>query len=61
MNETKEKLGSAFNEWMRRYIEDPAAFEAEFRTVQDFLAEKAGGKEPSYGAICVEYLELLMR
>lgn len=51
----------AFNEWMRRYTEEPAQFEAEFRTVGEFLAEEARGEEPSYGATCDAYLEQLMR
>ncbi|WP_100961040.1 hypothetical protein [Bosea sp. FBZP-16] len=54
------KVAAAFNEWMRRYTEDPAAFDAEFQTVGRFLAEQAEGKEPSYGDRCVAMLEQLM-
>ena len=48
-----------FNEWMRRYIETPHEFEAEFNTVTRFLTEQAKGKEPSYGEACVAYLKHL--
>lgn len=44
-----------FNEWMRRYIEEPERFNAEFRTVQQFLADESEGKEPSYGEACTAY------
>lgn len=50
----------AFNEWMRRYTEKPEAFEAEFRSGGDFLAQEAKGQEPSYGAHCDAYLAQLM-
>jgi hypothetical protein len=39
----------AFNEWMRRYTEEPEAFEASFRTCGEFLAQQANGEEPTYG------------
>lgn len=39
----------AFNEWMRRYTEEPEAYEAQFRTVGRFLQEQAAGREPTYG------------
>lgn len=50
----------AFNEWMRRYTEEPERFEAEFRTVAEFQAQDALGKEPDYGATCDAYLTELM-
>lgn len=49
-------MAAAFNEWMRRYTEDPAAFEAQFQTVGEFLAAKAAGEEPSYGEVCAEFM-----
>lgn len=52
----KSRLAAALNEWMRRFTEDPQAFEAEFQTVSRFLAEVANGAEPSYGEVVVEYL-----
>jgi len=50
----------ALNEWMRRYIETPEAFGREFREVQEFLADQAAGREPSYGEACVAYMEKLI-
>jgi hypothetical protein len=54
------KMAAAFNEWMRRYIEEPEKFEAEFRTVSTFLSEQSAGKTPTYGEICAAYLAELM-
>jgi hypothetical protein len=56
----KKKLAAAFNEWMRRYTENPEEFTREFQTVQEFLAAKSSGKEPSYGEHCAEYLLTLV-
>lgn len=53
MNSTDMKR--TFNEWMRRYTEEPETFAAEFKTVGTFLAEQAEGKEPSYGEVCTAY------
>jgi hypothetical protein len=47
------------NEWMRRYIEEPEKFEAEFKTVIQFISEDSAGKEPSYGERCTAYMEYL--
>jgi hypothetical protein len=49
-------MAPAFNEWLRRYTENPEQFEAQFRTIERAKAELAEGKEPSYGEVCVEYL-----
>lgn len=59
----KKKLTQveAFNEWMRRYIEDPEQFEREMVSVNKFIAESRVGREPSYGEACSEYLNRLMR
>lgn len=54
------KVAVGFNEWMRRYTEEPAAFEAEFRTVKRFLQEKGSGRTPTYGERSKAYLEKLM-
>lgn len=43
------------NEWMRRYLEEPEKFEAEFRTITRFLTDQSEGREPDYGARCVAY------
>lgn len=48
---------AAFNEWMRRYIEDPDTFSREFQSVRDFLAAENAGVTPSYGEECTAYLE----
>ena len=49
-------IAKAFNEWMRRYIEDPAAYEAEFNSVAGFREAEAEGREPDYGERCAAYL-----
>lgn len=51
-----DTLELCFNEWLRRYTNDPAAFEAEFATVERFKRENDSGISPSYGAVCVAYL-----
>jgi hypothetical protein len=48
------------NEWMRRYIDEPEKFRAQFRTVSDFLADQAGGKQPTYGDECTAYQFFLL-
>lgn len=53
-------MPQAFNEWMRRYTDEPEKFEAEFQTVGAFLAEKYQGREPSYGESCTTYLKKIM-
>lgn len=58
--ETRELMVRSNNEWMRRYIEEPERFMAEFRSVQAFLAAEAEGREPDYGEACVAYQEQLM-
>lgn len=58
---TNEQMARAFNEWMRRYTEEPEVFEAEFRSVGRFLTEQAGGEEPSYGQACAAYMEEILR
>lgn len=55
-----EKIAAAFNEWMRRYTENPESFEREFQSVGDFLRERAQGKAPSYGQLCAAYLAKLI-
>jgi len=50
----------AFNEWMRRYIEEPERFEREMTTVNEFMKAEAGGVEPDYGQSCAAYLQKLM-
>ncbi len=55
----KQTMAAAFNEWMRRYVEDPKAFAAEFESVQKYTAELEAGDTPSYGDRCAAYMENL--
>jgi hypothetical protein len=57
---TLEQIALALNEWMRRYIADPKAFEAEFETVGEFFKAKEEGREPSYGETCAAYMQKLL-
>jgi hypothetical protein len=43
------------NEWMRRYIEEPEAFQREFQSITQFLKDEADGREPDYGERCTAY------
>ncbi|MDX8513580.1 hypothetical protein [Mesorhizobium captivum] len=56
---TNIQMVKAFNEWMRRFLAEPAAFEREFETVHNFLAEQADGHEPTYGEVATTYLQQL--
>lgn len=58
---TPEQTAAAFNEWMRRYTEDPAQFEREWKTVGEFLAQQAAGAKPDYGETCAAYLAQIAR
>ncbi len=49
-------LARAFNEWMRRYTDEPERFEREFNTVADFRYYRARELEPEYGRVCAQYL-----
>ena len=55
----KEAMVQAFNEWMRRYIEEPGEFKAEFQDVIEFQRANANGEEPTYGDNCTAYLHKL--
>lgn len=57
---TNEQMVKAFNEWMRRFIDEPDRFDREFRTVNKFLADEAEGREPSYGETSAMYLTQLV-
>lgn len=54
-----ETLIAAFNEWMRRFIEEPERFKSEWQGVKQFLADVNVGREPSYGQVCAAYLKEL--
>ena len=60
MMEADAKLAAAFNEWMRRYEEEPERFEREARSLKDFRASVAKGEEPTYGTCCVDYLNKIL-
>jgi hypothetical protein len=52
---TREERIWAFNEWMRRYIQEPDQFSREFEEVVAFLDDEEG-----YGTRCNAYLEALI-
>ena len=54
---TRHQMVAAFNEWMRRYIEEPERFMRDIQNVRDFLAAEGAGAMPSYGEECTTYLE----
>ena len=55
----KEMIIKVLNEWMRRYIEEPKKFRAEFQTVIEYLNEVSENIEPSYGQSGYAYMEKL--
>jgi hypothetical protein len=57
---TENVTALAFNEWMRRYIEEPERFEREIVEVRRFLIEDDSGEPPSYGSECAAYLDNLI-
>ena len=56
---TDKQMAAAFNEWMRRYIEEPEKFASDWEAIRTFLAEEQEGQEPTYGEQCAAYMELL--
>lgn len=58
---TRDAMARAFNEWMRRYTDEPARFAADFHTIGAFLSQDARGEEPTYGDTCAAYLIEIMR
>ena len=57
---THEEIAAAFNEWMRRYTDEPERFLREWQVVQQFLAEDAKSGTPTYGNTCEAYLAELI-
>ena len=53
-------MDEAFNEWMRRYTEEPDRFKREWQSVGEYLAAIGAGETPTYGASCEAYLKGLM-
>lgn len=54
-------MAQAFNEWMRRFIADPQAFESTFQAVEDVKRGPRLNGEPVYGHKMAAYLRKLMR
>lgn len=48
-------MAAAFNEWMRRYIEEPERFKREWQTVGEYIQQASEGKTPSYGERSTAY------
>lgn len=57
----RDAVAAAMNEWQRRYIENPEQFEQEWSSISRTLQERAEGEEPSYGAVCADYLIEIIR
>lgn len=56
---TNAQMAKCFNEWMRRFIEEPDRFEREFETVNQFLKDENEGCEPTYGETSAAYMQEL--
>lgn len=59
-NMSREDMVWSHNEWMRRYIEEPETFTAEFRAVMEFVKSEEAGEEPNHGEECTAYMEWLV-
>ena len=46
-----------FNKWMDDYIENPEKFARDWQTVGKHVEERMEGVEPTYGDLCLAYLE----
>lgn len=57
---SEQIVANAFNEWMRRYTEEPEQFEREWQSVAEFLQQQADGVEPDYGVTCAAYMQKLI-
>ncbi len=57
MKDTKI-IASAFNQWMRDFIDDPEKFAKQEQDVANFLAEENGGERPTYGERCSRLLQV---
>ena len=58
---TNAQMAKCFNEWMRRFIEEPDRFAREFEMVNQFLADAQDGREPSYGETSAAYMAQLAK
>lgn len=43
------EVASAFNDWMREYIDEPEKFKASIRSATEFIGSDLAGEQPSYG------------
>lgn len=60
MTEThKVRMPIIFNEWMRRYTQEPERFQREWQSVAEFLGAQASGATPNYGQQCTAWFETL--
>jgi hypothetical protein len=57
---TRAERVAANNEWLRRFIAEPEAFEHQWRTIDRFLVQKRCGATHSYGERCEAYMEFLV-
>lgn len=57
---TDVEMAMALNEWMRRFIEDPAQFQREFETVSEFVTQELNGQEPTYGQTGAAYMHKML-
>ena len=55
-----QKTAAAFNEWMRRYTDEPDTFSQQWQHVVEYLKEVESGTEPTYGQTCAAYLAGIM-
>lgn len=55
------EVASAFNQWMREYIDEPKKFTATVRSITEFIGADISGERPTYGTECaltlLRYLE----
>ncbi len=58
---SSDDLARAFNEWQRRYIDEPEKFQREWEAIRDFLDAEEHGEIPSYGTVSAEYLLSIIR
>ena len=52
---TPLQLAKVFNEWQRRYRDDPKGFEDSWSSMKRFIADEEAGAEPSLGVGNAEY------
>jgi hypothetical protein len=52
----EQELAKGFNEWMRRFIEEPARFRREFEVVREFMKWHDAGQVPTYGETAAFYI-----